>query len=202
MSVRKCLFGWLMLTVAVTANASGDRFESPTAGVTFVKPTSWVFVSAQTNQDNRDRVRLDDAELERAIKSQANPPLAMVMMHPEPYPDLNPSFQLGFRPLGPFEGKSPDAIIAALLPTIQSAYSDFEIVEPIRTVTVGGLPAARLGIRYTLRTTDGAAFPTRSDLIVVPRGKFMFFIGMGRKPDDLDAARMQQAMLDSVEIQP
>jgi hypothetical protein len=136
------------------------------------------------------------------MKTQANPPLAMVTKHPEPYPDINASFQLGFRPLGGLEGRSAVELMEILLPPLKAAYADFEVVEPISSTTVGGLPAARIGIRYSLKTADGGVFPTRSDLIVVPRGKFMFFIGMGRKPDDSEAAREQQAIVTSLEIQP
>jgi hypothetical protein len=202
MNLRVLLSCLLGLMLAGPVVAAENRFESPTAGVTFNKPGSWVFVSAQAAQENRDKVRLNDTELEARMKTQANFPLAMVTKHPEPYPDINASFQLGFRPLGGFEGKSAVELIQVILTPLKAAYADFEVAEPVLSTTVGGLPAARVGIRYTLKTTDGGAFPTRSDLIVVPRGKFMFFIGMGRKPDDSEAEREQQAILSSLEIQP
>lgn len=188
--------------LGTSVSFASDRFESPTAGVSFTKPRTWVFASVQAAQENREKLRLSDSELEQKIKTQATPPLAVVMKHPEPYPDLNPSFQLGLRPLGALEGRSATQLLELIVPTLKAAFSDFEIVAPIAAATVGGLPAARVGIRYTLETTDGGAFPTRSDMIVVPRGKFMFFLGMGRKPDDDVAEKEQSEILESLSIQP
>ncbi len=176
------------------------RFDSPTAGFALTKPANWVFASVQAAQANRDSVRLSDAELEARMKTQANPPLVMITRHPEPYPDLNPSVQVGLRPLGQLEGKSASDLLTMMLPTLEKAYADFKIVTPVQPSTLGGHPAARLGISYTLKTTGGDSFPTRSDLVVVPRGRFMFFIGMGRKPGDSEADADIDAILKSVEI--
>lgn len=192
----------LGLALSSVAGAASDRFESPTAGVAFAKPGSWVFASLEPAQESRGKVRLPDAELEQQMKASATPPLAVVTKHPEPWDDLNPTFQLGLRPLGGLEGRSAKEVLAVVLPTLARTYSDFREVSPITDVQVGGLPAARVGIEHTLRTADGGAFPTRNDMIVVPRGKFMFFIGMGRNPDDKDAGADLEAMLSSVEIQP
>jgi hypothetical protein len=38
-------------------------------------------------------------------------------------------------------------------------------------------------------------------MVVVPRGKFMFFIGMGRKQGDEAATAELEEMLKSIEIQ-
>jgi hypothetical protein len=56
-----CLLG---LVIAGPICAAENRFDSPTAGVNFTKPESWVFVSAQAAQENREKVRLNDTELE------------------------------------------------------------------------------------------------------------------------------------------
>ena len=182
--------------------SDADRFESQTAGFSFQKPSSWVFATVDAAQENRERIRLNDAELEAQLKSRATPALVMVTRHPEPYPDLNPSFQAGLRPLGDLEGKSARELIELILPGLQQAFADFRVVDPVRELVVGGLPAAGVVIEYTLKTADGGAFPTRSESYVVPRGKFMFFIGMGRNPTDAVAAQEQAAMLASIEIQP
>jgi len=191
----------LSLGISCLAVADPNRFENPTAGIAFSKPESWQFVSMQATLENRDKVRLDDAELERQVKTQANPPLAVVWKHPEPYPDVNPSFQVGLRPLGTLEGKSARELIDIVLPTMAKMQADFQLVEPAAEITVGGLPAARASFHYTLKTTDGGAYPAWSDMVVVPRGKFMFFIGMGRKQGDEVATAELEQMLESIEIQ-
>lgn len=202
MRSRILLFGLVAASVASSAIADGDRFESPTVGFAFSKPSTWVFASLQATQENRERIRLNDAELEQQMKTRATPPLAVVTRHPEPYPDLNPSFQVGLRPLGALEGKSATEVLAVILPTLERAYADYRVVAPVSETTIGGLAAARVGVEYTLETADGGSFPTRSDMVIIPRGKFMFFIGMGRKPGDSEADADVASMLASIEIQP
>jgi hypothetical protein len=191
-----------LLGISCVAAADSNRFESPTAGIAFLKPESWHFVSMQSTLENREKVRLDDAELDKQMKAQANPPLAVVMKHAEPYPDINPSFQVGLRPLGTLQGKSAKELVEVVLSGMSKMFADFKVVSPATETEVGGLPAARASIHYTLNTTDGDAYPTWSDMVVVPRGKFMFFVGMGRKQgDELATAELEQT-LSSIEIQP
>jgi hypothetical protein len=198
---RKPLPALLFLCSTCCLAAEADRFSSPTVGFSFSKASAWQFTSADAMQENREKVRLNDEEFEKQMKERATPPLAVVLKHPEPYPDINPSFQVGFRPLGGLVGKSARELVEIMLPSFEKAYADYGLVEPVREVVVGGLPAARVGINYTLKTTEGGAYPTRSDMIA-PRGKFMFFIGMGRKQGDTVATAELEQMLASVEIQP
>jgi len=201
------LFATALLAAFVAGNglAAGDgsdRFHSPTAGLAFVKPPQWVFASLASLQTNRDNIRLADAELERLMKERGTPPLAAAMRYPEPHPDLNPSFQIGLRPLGELEGKSANEILELLLPGLLRIADDAKVVRPVEGISVSGLPAARAGFEYTLRTVDGGAFPTRSDIVIIPRGRFMFMVGSGRKPDDSASAGEIETILTSLVIDP
>jgi hypothetical protein len=56
---------------------------------------------------------------------------------------------------------------------------------------------------YTLVTQDGAEYPTLSRLWIVPRGGFMFFIGMGGPQDGPDVSEEEfTSFVKSIEIQP
>jgi hypothetical protein len=191
---------WASTTVCLASDA--DRFSSPTVGFAFSKASEWRFASVDAMQENREKIRLNDEEFEKLMRERATPPLAVVMKHEEPYPDVNPSFQVGFRPLGGLAAKSARELVEILLPSYEKIFADYELVAAVSDVVVGGLPAARVGFNYTLKTNDGGAYPTRSDMVVVPRGKFMFLIGMGRKQGDDVATAELERMLASVEIQP
>jgi len=196
-------FSVLLLFLGITfpVTADSNRFESPTAGIAFSKPESWLFASIQSSLENRERVRLDDAELDRQMKDEANRRLAVVWKYPESYPDVNPVFRVGLRPLGALEGKSAKDLVDVTLSGVAKMYADFKVVAPITETEVGGLPAARVSIHYTMKTAEGGAYPVWLDMVVVPRGKFMFFFTMGRKQGDEVATAELEQMLKSIEIQ-
>ncbi len=112
--------------------------------------------------ENRERVRLADEELQAAIKKEALAPLFAFTKHAEPYAGLNPSIQVGLRPLAPFEGKPPVEILAAVLGTIRGFAADFTIVDAVQEVEVSGLKGAKVEAKYTLATASGDKFPVLS----------------------------------------
>lgn len=122
--------------------SSTNRFHSPTAGFTIIKPDAWQFASMEQVAAHRAVARLKDKELEEQIRRRANAPLVVILRHPEPYDALNPSLQVMVRPLGQLEGKSALELLRLVIPTLQRAMADFAFAEPIREMKVGGMPAA------------------------------------------------------------
>ena len=100
----RLVIGLTILQIGVATNAADsptmntNRFHSPTAGFTVVKPATWQFASLEQVATNRAVARLKDKELEQLIRQRANAPLVVILKHPEPHDDLNPST------LGPQEG--------------------------------------------------------------------------------------------------
>src|SRR5688572_8321410 len=96
-----------LLTAGANAAEDTNRFHSPTAGFTIVKPAAWQFGSVEQVATNRAVARLKDKELEELIRQKASTPLVVILKHPEPHDDLNPSTQVILRPLGQMQGQSP-----------------------------------------------------------------------------------------------
>jgi hypothetical protein len=136
----------LSLPGAACLAGEADRFRSPTAGFAFEKAPTWVFMTLGAAEENRERIRPDDAELEKQMRERATPALVAAMRHPEPHPDLNPSFQVGLRPLGDLEGRTARQVLDLILPGLQRVFADLRVVEPVREQVVGGLPAAGVAV--------------------------------------------------------
>ena len=177
------------------------RFENATAGISLMRPVGWNTASIQDVEENRERVRLPDAELQEAIQKYATAPLFVFMKYPEPHDDLNPSVQVILRPLGPLEGGSPTQIMEAAVGPLEQMFTDFEFVRAIQETTVSGLPAAHMTAKYSISNAEGAEFPTLSRMWIVPRGSFVFLIGMSGPQEGPDVAEAEfKEVLDSVEI--
>lgn len=176
------------------AQVSGpERFENATAGIALQRPANWQTASLQTVQENREGIELSDKELQAALVKSATAPLFVFMKYPEPHAGLNPSIQVTLRPLGPMAGSSPTALMKIAVDTMRKAIPDFPFVTEITDTQISGLAAAHMRAKYTMRTRDGSEFKVLGRLWVVPRGTFMFVIGMSGPQEGPDMSESEFA---------
>jgi hypothetical protein len=93
--VAAVLLGVCAPAVARPEEARPERFDNATAGISIERPPGWHSLTSQQVVENRERVRMADEELQKAIQKQATLPLFAFAKHEEPYEGLNPSIQVG-----------------------------------------------------------------------------------------------------------
>ena len=168
----------VLLTPVVRAE-EGTRFKNPGAGITVIRPAGWHTVTIQRIEENGKNVRIPDEQLQEVIQKYASAPLFAFTKHPEPHDDMNPSIQVGFRPLGSIAGRLPTEILTAAVKFIENSFNNFTFVDEVQETTVSGMPAAYMSATYRLPTESGVTYDVLSRMWIVPRGSFMFMIGMG-----------------------
>ena len=177
----------LLALTAAGAEESEDTFRSEIAGIELSKPSGWQFQTLETIARHRADVKMKDEELQRVIQELATAPLVVATKHPEPYDSLNPSFQALVRPLGGNQGVTGSQVLEAVVPTLESGFADFRLVEEITKIEVDGVPGARLSAEYTVQGPDGTVYPTRATIVVVPRGSFLYQFSFSAPPTGSDA---------------
>ncbi len=177
-------------------------FHTAAAGIAVARPAGWHTASRQAVQENRERVRLADAELQEAIRSSATAPLFAFTKYPEPHPGVNPSIQVILRAAGAFVGAPATETLRAAAGVMQKGFSDFTFLQEIEATELSSFPAAHMRVQYTLTTANGAACKVLSRLWLVPRGGFMFLLGMSGPADGADVSEAEFAVvLASVKIE-
>lgn len=177
----------------------GNQFQSEIAGFKVQKPEKWHFVTAQEYTHNLDKVKLDDKTLQEKLRQYATLPLVAIMKYKEPYDDVNPSFKVNIRPLGPMDGAEPVKIIDLILPMLKQMFPDLKVKTKNQT-SVAGLKAGYSWFEYTMKLSDGKRFPISSEIWVVPRGKYFFLLGSGTKVGDKSARKEIQEIIKTVEF--
>ena len=186
---------------ALAQDGAPERFENATAGIALSRPAGWRTASLQMVQENRARVRLSDAELQAAMQRAATAPLFAFIKHSEPHPDINPTIQVTVRPLGALAGSRPTEIMKVAVGVLQKALSDFAFVTAITDFQVSGLPGAHMRASYTMKNRDGEEFKVLTRMWLVPRGAFMFLIGMSGPQEGPDISESEfAAALASIDI--
>ena len=199
---RAIVAALLALPLLLAISQAQQRYNSPTAGIAVTPPAGWNVVSMQQVMQNRSKVRLPDSELQAGIQ-RATAPLFVFAKYPEPHTGLNPTVQIVLRPSPSTAGVRPTTVLAGAIQTLQQAYPDFRFVDPIQDTSVSGMPAAYVKASYTLRTQQGNAHPILARMWLVPRGAYMFLIGMSGATEGADVSEREFATaLASIEIQP
>jgi hypothetical protein len=182
-------------------SAAQERVANATAGISIVPPPGWHVTSMQDVLRNRSQLRLPDAQLEAGLQ-RATAPLFAFSKYQEPYATLNPTVQVVLRPRPSSLPTSATALLRIATATLQKAFPDFAFVEPIQDAQVSGMGAAYMKATYTLTTADQRQLRVLSRTWVVPRGSFMFLIGMSGATGGDDVCEPEfAAALKSVSIE-
>jgi len=198
----------IVVTLLVSAGLAHAQdgpqlFENATAGIAVHRPAGWHTASLQTVQANRERVKLSDAELQAAMQKAATAPLFVFTKHPEPHHDINPSIQITVRPLGQLANSTPADIMKAATGPLQKALANFKFITPVTDARISGIAAAHMRAKYTIKNAEGSEFKVLTRMWVVPRGGFLFLVGMSGPQEGPDVSEAEfAATLASLSIQP
>jgi hypothetical protein len=178
-----------------------NTYSNPTLGITVTKPQDWQFATAEQHSENLGRTKMKDEEFQALVQKYSTAPIVVMMKHPEPFPDLNPSLKINVKPLGDLTGDDPKALLELIVPSLRKAFHDFEMVETPKEIKLAGHRAAYMKIHYNLAVSDGQQFATCSEMWVVPRGNNFFLIGSGTRQDEKTGKRSDiQKILSSLRI--
>lgn len=178
------------------------EFYSKAFGFGITKPEGWYLIAESILKEDRNTIRLNDAELDRLARENPNFPLVVFTRYQEPFPTLNPSISVSVAFL-PVEGVPPKDALTMSTEISRMAFPDLVVVDPVRDETVSGLQGAYTQVTYTAMFADGKKFPTRVRMLTVPRGKIMFVIGMTGPSDGPDVFQNIAAdILNSIKIDP
>lgn len=169
------------------AEENPNLFRSETARIELVKPQGWHFMDLESVAKHRAAAKLKDEDMQQAIFELATAPLFAATKYPEPYEALNPSLQVLVRPLGNMKGASGAEILALVLQSLESAFVDFKLLEPVSEFELDGLVAAALKASYTVENQAGDGFPTETVMMVIPRDSFMYQFSFSAPPEGEDA---------------
>ena len=193
----------LVLVSAITfsaPSAAQDRIEHKGAGIAIDRPAGWHDLTLAQVQEARERTRLADPELQRAVSRQSAMPILSFTKYEEPHAGPNPTIQLGLRPLVP---GAPTEVLEMALATMPRLFADFRPVGPVQAVQVAGLSAAHATATYTQHNDQGETFPAKSRFWLVPRGRLMFLITMSGSQTGEDVCEREfEAVISTLTINP
>lgn len=193
----------LLACIPSAGEPDPNQFQSTVAGFEIRKPPSWRFSSSADHLEELKELKLEDAEFQRRLVESSRLPLVIIMKHPEPYEDLNPTVKVQFRPMDSFKEVPPKDIVRGVLSGLGAAFNNLKVTVEPRETEISGLEAGYVEFEYDLETQEGLSFPTTSQIWIVPNGDFMFIIGAGTRTDEASGSREEiRKIVETVKIVP
>src|SRR5262245_19045565 len=180
------LLGGITITLSLVANSASlaqDTYANPTLGFSIRKPASWHYLTAEQHRDNLKRSDFNDPQFKELVTRYARTPFLAITKHKEPHDDLNPSIRVNAREAGNLKGMAPEKVAELMATGFARIFKDYAVAEGPVASTLSGHPAGYLRVNYTLEA-GGGAYPTASELWIVPRGELVFIIGAGTRQDE------------------
>ncbi len=198
---RRLVFAGAILLVSTAAVAEIRRnlYRNEAAGFEFSKPKGWFFAGEEWVRENQKHLRLKDEEFEERLRA-AKGPLVSALKFPATHAGVNPVFQVSVVTLDDWALKTPRKMVEDLVEGIGTSFEDLRYVDDPRETKIGGRDGARAGVTLTRGVSDGSNFHLRSDFIIVPRGQYMFIIGLSREVSDSSSGQELEAILATFEF--
>lgn len=193
----------LLVLSAGTAEASSsqdgqraDIFKSEVAKIEIRRPAGWHFQNPDAAAKNSARAKATTAETQEALRRLGTSPLIVVTKHPEPYTTLNPTLYVIVRSGTQFPGQSAMEITRSIKAGISNVYSQFLVVDDVRSYKLSGYDGGRMTVQYLSATRDGREFANRSTFVFIPRGSILYQLSISAPPDGTDA--LDETMRDRI----
>jgi len=155
-----------------------EVFHHPGVGFSLTKPSNWKYLSPEMALAARQSTKLDDKELEKAIKENPNAPLVVITRHHEPYPTLNPSVSVQIANLA-IEGMPPKDYLSMNIEVLKRAFPDLTYVDKVQDTNVDGVSGAYSKVKYTYTLAEGGQkYPALARMWMLPRGNKILTISM------------------------
>jgi hypothetical protein len=176
-----------LLGAAAAAHASNSpAFYSRAIGFGIRRPIGWHWLSDIDALNKQHPRRLSDAELAKVIGNRPELALVQIAYHEEPYAGFNPSIQVSLKPLASFPSKNMVEALAPLLAETRTKHADLIVIDAPQEAKVMGYAGARMKVRYS-DTIGGEMLTVAARLWLIPRGNFVFVIGMSSRAEGAES---------------
>lgn len=196
------LFVFTSILSVYAQEDSLKKYVHPVLGLSLSYPSSWSVISVDDYFNQLENTKLTNEEFDEMILKHAQVPLFAITKYKEPYDNLNPSIKINTRHYGNLKGYSPESILYHLIDQFKVMFTDFKLVQiPVKT-KIGNQEAFYIKINYTYLTQNGLSFPTCSELWMLDKTDYFYFIGAGTRADDNSGAVEEiHKILNTFEIQ-
>lgn len=182
---------------SVASEPASNRYENLALGLRLSKPDSWQFLSAEQNTETLERIEFATEEFKQKIVAHKKP-LVMMVQNPEPHTGINPSVKVAIDSFPGLSESNTDGVLKLAAVGIKEQFADAQI-SPITEASIAGRGARRMTIDFTVRTTDGGAFPVTSVVWVVPDGDFYLVVGAAYLQGDQATWEQIKQVLQTIE---
>ncbi|PLX97242.1 MAG: hypothetical protein C0622_13555 [Desulfuromonas sp.] len=178
---------FLFVTSSIAENE--QRYVHFGLGFSIVKPANWSFALPEMNLVAIDKEFLNDEELQNYLDNYTKDSFFSILQEQISDTEYAASIRARVKKYKSYKGRSAVEILEAMAKYFPESFNKYKLLQPPREVELSGFKSAHILFEYTVDLENNSFITLKSDVWIVPSGKYFFIIDAGTNHDDQSGKR-------------
>ena len=179
-----------------------DLFESKQFGIKMSKPQNWIGATNTDLQNNLDKVKFTDDELQKILNS--NKGILTLSTYYKYKIDsvagLIPTIKVTIRANPTTTMADFKQVMEASTDRVKTVVKNFEFIENFKEVNVSGFPSLYYNCRYSLTLANGDNMKVRNRYYMIPKGAYFISISLMDNETKEDCTQVLDKFIKSLQL--
>ena len=179
-----------------------DLFESKQFGIKMSKPQNWIGATNTDLQNNLDKVKFTDDELQEILNS--NKGILTLSTYYKYKIDsvagLIPTIKVTIRANPTTTMADFKQVMEASTDRVKTVVKNFEFIENFKEVNVSGFPSLYYNCRYSLTLANGDNMKVRNRYYMIPKGAYFISISLMDNETKEDCTQVLDKFIKSLQL--
>ena len=190
------------LFILLCRSHAQDVFESKQFGIKMSKPQSWIAATNTDLQNNLDKIKFNDEELQKVLNS--NKGIFTLSTYYKYKIDsvagLIPTIKVTIRANPTTNMSDFKQVMAASTDRVKTVVKNFEFIENFKEVDVSGFPSLYYNCRYSLTLANGDNMKVRNRYYMIPKGAYFISISLMDNETNEDCSKVLDKFVRSLQL--
>ena len=179
-----------------------DLFESKQFGIKMSKPQNWIGATKTDLQNNLDKVKFTDEELQKVLNS--NKGILTLSTYYKYKIDsvagLIPTIKVTIRANPTTTMADFEQVMEASTDRVKTIVKNFEFIENFKEVNVSGFTSLYYNCRYSLTPANGENMKVRNRYYMIPKGAYFISISLMDNETKEDCTQVLDKFIKSLQL--
>ncbi len=197
-------FSFLIPALFILSNNthSQDVYENKQFGIKIMKPESWIVATNTDLQNNLNKIKFNDQELEKILESYDGilQLSAFFKYNKDSVAGLIPTIKVTIRDNPTTNMSDFKEEIIESTNQIKTVLKNFEFIETLKEVTISEAPSLYQSFRYSLILANGDNIKVRARHYMIPKRLYFISISLMDNETNEDCSQVIEKFIGNIKL--